>query len=61
MKVLRVKCAPVTGIAKGSLMTHNNRCFFLSEETIIELFDQWIQNISNKIETLEETFKKGAC
>ena len=51
MKVLRVKCAPVTGIAKGSLMTHNNRCFFLSEETIIQLFDQWIQNISNQIET----------
>ena len=30
IKVLRVKCVPDTGIAKGMLMAHNSRCLFFS-------------------------------
>ena len=29
IKVLRVKCAPVTGIAKGIVMAHTNSCLFV--------------------------------
>ena len=29
IKALRVKCAPVTRIAKGAVMAHNNRCFLV--------------------------------
>ena len=41
MKVLPVKCAPVTGIAKGIAKVHNNR----DMETITNFGDQWIRNI----------------
>ena len=51
MKVLCVKCAPVTVIAKGIVIAHNNRCLWSDMETITDFCDQWIRNILNKIET----------
>ena len=45
IKVLRVKCGPVTGKAKGILMAHSNRC--LSEHGDDHyLGNQWIKSIS---------------
>ena len=44
-KVLRVKCGPVTGKAKGILIAHSNRC--LSEHGDDHyLGNQWVQSIS---------------
>ena len=48
IKVLRVKCTPVTGIAKGIVIAHNSRRL-PDLETITNLVDQWIRNISNKL------------
>ena len=57
IKVLLVKCAPISGITKAIVIT--DVCH-VDMETITDLGDQWIRNILNKIETEEGKFKKGA-
>ena len=51
IKVFCVICAPVTGIAKGTVMAHKNRCLLVRHVTSNDFDDQWIGKNISKIET----------